>query len=69
MSHAAPLPARAPAPWFRGHVLARGVTLVPVDATFVLLEVDRVVWQVPVHDDVAVGVEVQAVLPERCGPR
>ena len=47
------------------HVLADRVAFVAVDAPFALLEVDRVVREVPVDDDVAVGVEVEALLPDR----
>src|SRR4051794_9170594 len=49
----------------QGHVLANRVALVAVNSTFALLEVDRVVRQVPVDDDVAVGVEVESLLPDR----
>ena len=46
------------------NVLADRVAFVAVDAAFALLEVDRIVWQIPVDDDVAIGVEVEALLPD-----
>ena len=49
------------------HVLAHRVPLVAVDAALALLEVDRVGGQVPVDDGVAVGVEVETLLPDRGG--
>ena len=51
------------------HVLADRVAFVAVDAAFALLEVDRVVRQIPVDDDVAVGVEVESLLPDRGADR
>ena len=48
-------------------VLAHGVALVAVHPAFALLEVDGVRWQVPVHDRMAVGVEVQPLLANRRG--
>ena len=49
------------------HILAHGVALVAVDAAFTLLEVHGVRRQIPVHDRVAVGVEVQAFLADGSG--
>ena len=47
------------------HVLADRVALVAVDPSLALLEVDRIVREIPVDDDVAVGVEVEPFLPDR----
>ena len=49
------------------HVLAHGVALVAVNAAFALLEVYGIRRQVPVHNRVAVGVEVQAFLADGSG--
>ena len=50
-----------------GDVPSDGVTLVPVNAPLALLQVDRVVGQVPMDDGVAPEMEVQPLLPDRCG--
>jgi hypothetical protein len=51
-----------------GDVLAHGVILGAMHAAFALLDVDGVVWKVPVHDPVGVQMEVQALLADgrRC---
>ena len=41
-----------------------GMALVAVDAAFALLGVDRIAWQVPVHQAMAPGVKVQSFLPD-----
>ena len=43
------------------------MTLVAVHAALALLEVDRVVRQIPVVDTMAVGMEVEPFLPDRRG--
>lgn len=48
-------------------ILSHGVPFVAVDAAFALLEVDRVGRQVPVHHRVAVGMEIQSLLPDGSG--
>ena len=45
-----------------GDVLAHGVALVAMHSPFSLLEVDRIGWEVPVHNGVAIRVEVEALL-------
>jgi hypothetical protein len=45
-------------------VAAHGMAAEPVDAAFALLEVDRVGWQVPVHNCVAPPVEVDSFLAD-----
>ena len=47
-----------------GNVAPDGMSLVAVDATFTLLEVDRIARQVPVHQAMAPGVKVQAFLSD-----
>jgi len=49
----------------RGEVLPDGVAFVTVDAPFALFKIDRVRWEVPVDDGVAVGVEVEPFLAYR----
>ena len=46
-------------------VLAYGVTHVTVHASFPLFEVDRVRWEVPMDDCVAVEVEIETLLADR----
>ncbi len=48
-----------------GHVLPNRVPLEAVDATFALLEINRVSRKVPMHHGVAVEMEVESFLPHR----
>ena len=50
-----------------GHVLPDRVSFVAVDPALTLFEVHGVRWQVPVDDRVAVLVEIEAFLADRCG--
>jgi hypothetical protein len=43
------------------------VSFVAVDSALTLFEVNGVRWQIPVDDRVAVLVEVEAFLTDRCG--
>ena len=52
-------------PVLQRHVLADCVALIAVDPSFALLKVNRIGGEIPVDDDVAVGVEVEAFLPDR----
>ena len=47
-----------------GDVLANGVALVAVHPSLTLLEVHGIVRQVPMHNCMAVGLEVQAFLAD-----
>jgi hypothetical protein len=42
------------------------MVLVAMNATFALLEINRVVGKIPMHDGMAIGVEVEALLPHGC---
>lgn len=46
------------------NVAPDGMSLVAVDATFALLEIDWIAWQVPVHQPMAPRVKVQSFLPD-----
>ena len=45
-------------------IAADGMSLVAVDAALALLKVDRVAWQVPVHEPMALGVKIQPLLSD-----
>src|SRR5215216_884296 len=65
-------------PWITSHlrncltamslrqILAHSVTLVPVNASFTLLEIDRIRRQIPVHNGMAVMMKIQTFLAHRC---
>ena len=43
------------------------MALVTVDTPLALLQVDWIMWQVPVVVSMAVGMEIEALLPDRRG--
>ena len=42
------------------------MTLVPVNPALTLFQIDRIGGEVPVVDDVAIGMEIKAFLSDRC---
>ena len=38
----------------------------PVNTPFPLLKIDRVPWEIPMIDSIAIGVKIQAFLTDRC---